>query len=70
MSRNSDEPTTKESYKNYCKISYVIITAKNRYYNNLELHSLNKQKLWTGMRGSYPVDRYGQAEGVWRLSPC
>ena len=48
MTRNSNDPSTKEYYKNYCKIlSEVIITAKNQYHNNLLLHSQNKQKsIW------------------------
>jgi len=41
----SNDPNTKEYYKNYCKkLAEVIIRAKNWYYNNLLLHYQNKQK--------------------------
>ena len=54
MTRNSNDPSAKEYYKNYCKISEVIITAKNQYYNNILLYSQNKQmSMWNSIKNSY-----------------
>jgi hypothetical protein len=55
ISRNSSDPIIKKNYKDYCKIlSEVIMMEKKQYYNNLLIHSQNKQKTtWNIIKKSH-----------------